>query len=133
MKLLYPILTLLLVTFSLANPAVKPKGRVAVPFGLGADAAITEGKNAPIGGVEETANYLVTLSRTISNASKDKLLDVLMRQGAVVKQVFDYRVFKGVLFTVPSTSDRGLSSWQSALLKEDGVKIVEEDTIVKTN
>lgn len=43
------------------------------------------------------------------------------------------QVFKGVLFTVPSMSDRGLASWQSALLREDGVKIVEEDTIVKTN
>jgi len=131
----------------------------------------------------------VTLERSISNASKDKLLDFLMRQGAVVKQVFDYRVrrlacacqyppdrvwltshsspsrflclalsciphlarltaslpaiqsrtssteqvFKGVLFTVPGASDRGLQSWQTALLREEGVKIVEEDTIVKTN
>lgn len=57
MKLLYPVLTLLLAAVTLANPAVKPKvGRVAVPFG--AAAAITEGKNAPIGGVEETANYV---------------------------------------------------------------------------
>jgi hypothetical protein len=131
----------------------------------------------------------VTLERSISNASKDKLLDFLMRQGAVVKQVFDYRVrhlacacqyppdrgwltsrsslsrflclaltsvphlarlatpfffvqfrtphakqvFKGVLFTVPGASDRGLQSWQTALLREEGVKIVEEDTIVKTS
>jgi hypothetical protein len=61
MKLLYPILTLLLATVTFANPAVKAKGgRLAVPFGVGAAAAVTEGKNAPIGGVDQTANYVST-------------------------------------------------------------------------
>ncbi|GAA5907001.1 hypothetical protein JCM5296_003908 [Sporobolomyces johnsonii] len=79
----------------------------------------------------ETSNYLVTLERTVTNAAKDKILDFLLRSGAIVKQVYDYRVFKGVLFTIPSSSDKGLTSWQSTLGKQDGVKYVEEDSVVK--
>ncbi|CEQ38576.1 SPOSA6832_00023 [Sporobolomyces salmonicolor] len=97
------------------------------------------------------ALLLITLERTVTNAAKDKILDVLLRSGAIVKQVYDYRVrarppsftfdlphftpvsqvFKGVLFTIPSSSDKGLTSWQSALGKQEGVKYVEEDSVVK--
>jgi hypothetical protein len=34
----------------------------------------------------------VTLDRSITNVSKDKILDVLLRLGAVVKQEYNYRV-----------------------------------------
>ncbi|GAA6057385.1 hypothetical protein JCM3770_000737 [Rhodotorula araucariae] len=78
------------------------------------------------------ANYLVTLDRGISNVTKDKVLDLLLRLGAVVKQEYDYRVYKGVLFTVPAAHDHGLESWQTSLIKLAGVKYVEEDTLVTT-
>ena len=42
------------------------------------------------------------------------------------------QVYKGVLFTIPTSADKGLSSWQSDLLELDGVKEVERDTIVHT-
>lgn len=38
------------------------------------------------------ASQLVTLDRSITNVSKDKILDVLLRLGAVVKQEYNYRV-----------------------------------------
>lgn len=96
----------------------------------------------------------MTLARTVSNQQKDKLLDVLLNSGAVVKQVYDYRVssrarlaspdsaltshaltpqvYKGVLFQVPPVHDKGLDSWSTKLLAVDGVRAVEEDSIVKT-
>ncbi|GAA5923767.1 uncharacterized protein JCM15063_003756 [Sporobolomyces koalae] len=76
-------------------------------------------------------NYLITLERTVTNDVKDRILDILLRSGAVVKQTYDYRVFKGILFTIPNHSDQGLVSWQQSLGKQEGVKYVEEDTVVK--
>ncbi|GAA5865565.1 hypothetical protein JCM3774_002052 [Rhodotorula dairenensis] len=80
-----------------------------------------------------TTNYLVTLDRSITNVSKDKILDVLLRLGAVVKQEYNYRVYKGILFTIPASSDKGLDSWSSALSAQEGVKYVEKDEIMRTN
>ncbi|GAA5840519.1 hypothetical protein JCM3766R1_000684, partial [Sporobolomyces carnicolor] len=74
---------------------------------------------------------LITLERTVTNDVKDKILDILLRSGAVVKQTYDYRVFKGILFTVPQNNDKGLTAWQSSLGKQDGVKYVEEDSVVR--
>lgn len=34
----------------------------------------------------------MTLDRSITNGGKDKILDVLLRLGAVVKQEYNYRV-----------------------------------------
>ncbi|GAA5989065.1 hypothetical protein JCM10908_006290 [Rhodotorula pacifica] len=80
-----------------------------------------------------TTNYLVTLDRSINNVSKDKILDVLLRLGAVVKQEYNYRVYKGILFTIPASSDKGLDSWSSALSSQEGVKYVEKDEIMRAN
>ncbi|GAA5956276.1 hypothetical protein JCM3765_005614 [Sporobolomyces pararoseus] len=93
-------------------------------------------KRGPAGGEaarepDGAANYLITLERSATNDVKDKILDILLRSGAVVKQTYDYRVFKGILFTVPQSDDKGLTSWQSSLGKQEGVKYVEEDSIVK--
>ncbi|GAA6025833.1 hypothetical protein JCM11491_006610 [Sporobolomyces phaffii] len=77
------------------------------------------------------ASYLITLERTATNDVKDKILDLLLRSGAVVKQTYDYRVFKGILFTIPANDDKGLTSWQASLGKQEGVKYVEEDLVVK--
>lgn len=82
---------------------------------------------------DATRNYLVTLDRSITNGGKDKILDVLLRLGAVVKQEYNYRVYKGILFTIPTASDKGLAAWSTALAKEDGVKYVERDEIVRAN
>lgn len=106
-------------------------------------------------------SQLITLERTITNSARDNILDVLLKAGAIVKQEYDYKVrllpslshssrtdvclsrspllpspltvaqvFKGILFSVPS-ADRGLTSWQAALTKQDGVKYVEPDQVVK--
>ncbi|GAA5968497.1 hypothetical protein JCM8115_004195 [Rhodotorula mucilaginosa] len=82
---------------------------------------------------DATTNYLVTLDRSITNVSKDKILDVLLRLGAVVKQEYNYRVYKGILFTIPASSDKGLDSWSSALSAQDGVKYVEKDEVMRAN
>ncbi|KAL8277176.1 hypothetical protein RQP46_010424 [Phenoliferia psychrophenolica] len=122
------------------GPARLNNGAGSGPAGMGGMdkgnvvvAAAAAGTNNPIGGEEKSLNYLVTLSRTVTNIDKDKIFDFLMASGAVVKQVYDYRVYKGVLFSVPTTADHGLASWSARLDKLVGVKFVEEDTVVKTN
>ncbi|KAI5474171.1 proteinase inhibitor domain containing protein [Pseudohyphozyma bogoriensis] len=132
----YSLLVLLaaLLTFALAGPRplAIPLNKKPQPERLAA-AVTTEGKNVPVGGSDETTNYLVTLSRVVTNLEKDSLFDYLMAKGAVVKQVYDYRVYKGVLFSIPTVSDLGLTTWESSLTKMDGVKSVEEDSVIKTN
>ncbi|POY76208.1 hypothetical protein BMF94_0403 [Rhodotorula taiwanensis] len=133
-------LCLLLYTVALAEPiprqAEAPARRERV-FGRPANAVQQRDdkqrqvvRNAE---ADRTTNYLVTLDRSINNVNKDKILDVLLRLGAVVKQEYDYRVYKGILFTVPASADKGLTSWSSALASQDGVKYVEKDEVVKAN
>ncbi|GAA5958183.1 hypothetical protein JCM21900_002933, partial [Sporobolomyces salmonicolor] len=57
--------------------------------GAGAGAGTKGSEAADEGGA--TSNYLITLERAVTNAAKDKILDVLLRSGAIVKQVYDYR------------------------------------------
>ncbi|GAA6063817.1 hypothetical protein JCM10212_001648 [Sporobolomyces blumeae] len=104
----------------------------AVQFGKPPEAAYGNARVGSRNSVkEDAANYLITLERNVTNPVKDKILDQLMRNGCVIKQVYDYRVFKGILFTIPSSADKGLTSWQQTLGKEPGIKYVEEDSIVK--
>ncbi|GAA5989214.1 hypothetical protein JCM11641_006570 [Rhodosporidiobolus odoratus] len=137
--LLTALCTLLLATFALGNPlvAVRPAAEAAkrgqaIAFGK-ANVALDgrERSGTMLAAKEATTNYLVTLERSITNTAKDNILDVLLRTGAVVKEEYNYRVYKGILFSVPSTSDKGLSSWQSSLVRQDGVKYVEADQLVK--
>ncbi|GAA5917815.1 hypothetical protein JCM6882_004156 [Rhodosporidiobolus microsporus] len=129
------LLVALFSTLALAEPAhnhdVAPRDRVAVAFGK---EGLPNRERAPAAGKakEAAANYLVTLERSISNTAKDKILDVLLRSGAVVKEEYNYRVFKGILFTIPTSADKGLTAWENALTKQEGVKYVEEDQLVKT-
>ncbi|BGP36984.1 hypothetical protein JCM10450v2_000894 [Rhodotorula kratochvilovae] len=131
----------LLVALVVATPAPRDSAlqnnrRVGVSFGnKDANLAVQRDRAAIPAKADKddgAANYLVTLDRTISNVTKDKILDMLLRLGAVVKQEYNYRVYKGILFTVPSAHDKGLSSWQSSLLKLAGVKYVEEDSLMTT-
>ncbi|GAA5910619.1 uncharacterized protein JCM6883_003232 [Sporobolomyces salmoneus] len=113
---------------------VNRRGNVAAAVGGGGSGgtgmmrARDSGKESAADGA---ANYLITLERSVTNDVKDKILDILLRSGAVVKQTYDYRVFKGILFTVPQNDDKGLTSWQTSLGKQEGVKYVEEDSVVK--
>ncbi|GAA5845825.1 hypothetical protein JCM11251_001815 [Rhodosporidiobolus azoricus] len=125
----------LFATLALAEPLLKadhaPRAnRIAVGFGNAGDTR----ERAPSAGKakEASVNYLVTLDRSITNSAKDKILDVLLRSGAVVKEEYNYRVYKGILFTIPSSTDKGLSAWETSLTRETGVKYVEEDQLVKT-
>ncbi|GAA6024724.1 hypothetical protein JCM10207_002810 [Rhodosporidiobolus poonsookiae] len=126
-----------LATLVLASPPHPPsknlvqRDRVAVAFGK-PQPQEQKRERADKASKGKESNYLVTLERTITNSGKDKILDVLLRSGAVVKEEYNYRVYKGILFTIPSSADKGLTSWQVALTKEAGVKYVEEDSVVKT-
>ncbi|BGP19834.1 hypothetical protein JCM10213_003143 [Rhodosporidiobolus nylandii] len=130
--LIATLCALLFAAFALADPVPRqqPPTR-AIAFGK-PDAAVRERSGGGGAAKESTVNYLVTLERSITNSAKDKILDVLLRSGAVVKEEYNYRVYKGILFSIPVDSDKGLMSWQSSLVKQDGVKYVEEDQVVKT-
>lgn len=99
----------------------------------------------------EGQNYLISLDRKITRKQEDAVLDKIMKSGAVVRDLFDYRVrflscfhcslgaradalrvqvFKGILFSVGKTGDKGLSAWESTLASLQGVKSVEEDSVV---
>ncbi|KAK4056143.1 hypothetical protein OIO90_002874 [Microbotryomycetes sp. JL221] len=120
--------------------AAAGNNRVAVPFGKAQDdsddAFPKSGKgylptNDAAGPHERT--YLVTLDRFSSLPTRDKVLQFLIDRGAVIKQEYDYRVFKGILYTVAASADRGLTSWQSSLTNLDGVRAVELDSVVRTS
>ncbi|GAA5873498.1 hypothetical protein JCM8547_005447 [Rhodosporidiobolus lusitaniae] len=117
----------LLATLVVASPAdAVKKDRVPVQFGVAGAVAPARQKETKT----DSNNYLITLERSITNSAKDKILDVLLRSGAVVKEEYNYRVFKGVLFSAPN--DKGLKAWESSLEKVDGVKYVEKDQTVST-
>ncbi|GAA6006879.1 uncharacterized protein JCM10292_000345 [Rhodotorula paludigena] len=135
------LLCSLLATLAFADPLLQrdskdASNRVGIAFGkpglplVRGDADSRQAAKADLEG--DTANYLITLDRSISNVTKDKILDVLLRLNAVVKQEYNYRVYKGILFTIPAGKDKGLSSWQSSLSKLAGVKYVEKDDVVTT-
>ncbi|GJN87658.1 hypothetical protein Rhopal_000613-T1 [Rhodotorula paludigena] len=135
------LLCSLFATLALADPLLQrdskdASNRVGIAFGkpglplVRGDADSRQAAKADLEG--DTANYLITLDRSISNVTKDKILDVLLRLNAVVKQEYNYRVYKGILFTIPAAKDKGLSSWQSSLSKLAGVKYVEKDDVVTT-
>lgn len=95
----------------------------------------------------------MTLTRSVTNEAKDRLMSTLLSQGAIIKQIYDYRacpfatqsindvadvsqqqqVYQGILFSVAADQDAGLTSWKSVLERNEYVTIVEEDTVVKTN
>lgn len=90
---------------------------------------------------------LVTLDRSISISSKERILSALLEAGVVVKQIYNYRVrsprsrddshvqsqvYKGILFSVESDSPTTLQSWRSSLKGFVGVQDIEEDSVVKT-
>ncbi|GAA6040154.1 hypothetical protein JCM8097_002057 [Rhodosporidiobolus ruineniae] len=124
--------TLAVADSSPSSPSLDKRDRVGVQFGKPGAALDARERSNTASTKTKEANYLVTLERTITNTAKDNILDVLLRSGAVVKEEYNYRVYKGILFTIPTSSDKGLTSWQSSLTKQDGVKYVEEDQVVKT-
>ncbi|KAK4702749.1 hypothetical protein P7C70_g3472, partial [Phenoliferia sp. Uapishka_3] len=95
-----PLLLLSIFTSTLAIPqqagaGIKIPGSGPARLNNGAGMLplpVQQETNLPLGVVEKTVNYLVTLSRSVSNKEKDKIFDYLMQSGAVVKQVYDYRV-----------------------------------------
>ncbi|BGP21921.1 hypothetical protein Rt10032_c18g6114 [Rhodotorula toruloides] len=139
---LFAALCALLFTLALAEPAPALKDspalaqppRRAVAWGRAADERKDTGSAKKADGADGNAvNYLVTLDRSITNVAKDKIIDALLRMGAVVKQEYNYRVYKGVLFSIPLSRDKGLTAWETALTKQEGVKYVEKDQEVRAN
>lgn len=62
------------------------------------------------------------------------------KAGVVVVQVYDYKVYKGILFTVPSSLQAGdtnplsqVSWWDELLKGSDGFKGVEAEQVVSIN
>jgi len=75
----------------------------------------------------------MTFSRTIDHHDREAAISYLTNSGAKVLQVYDYKIYKGVLFESSESADgSSLETLREKLQDFNGVLAIEEDQIVHT-